>query len=61
DYGLRNIHKGAEGDPVYPIIYDASVSGCLHSNSGLVTASGTPLSLHSLSVGIRIAVGLCWR
>ena len=61
DYGLRNIHKGTEGEPVYPITYDASISGCLHSNSGLVTTSGTPLSLHSLSVGIRIAVGLSWR
>ena len=60
DYGLRNINKGG-AEPVYPITYDASVSGCLRQNSGLVTASGTPLSLHSLSVGVRIAVGLSWR
>ncbi|MDE5574926.1 MAG: outer membrane beta-barrel protein, partial [Bacteroidales bacterium] len=61
DYGLRNIHKGTAGEPVYPITYDASVSGCLRQNSSLVTATGTPLFLHSLSVGIRLAVGLSWR
>ncbi len=60
DYGLRNINKGG-AEPVYPITYDASVSGCLRQNSSLVTATGTPLFLHSLSVGIRLAVGLSWR
>ena len=61
DYGLRNIYKGEAGEPIYPITYDASVSGCLRHHSGLVSASGEPISLHSLSVGLRLAVGLSWR
>lgn len=61
DYGLRNIHKGVADEPAYPITYDTEVSGCLRQNSGMVTASGTPLSLHSLLVGVRLAVGLSWR
>ena len=60
DYGLRNIHQG-EADGAYPITYDAEVSGCLRHHSGLVSASGEPISLHSLSVGLRLAVGLSWR
>ncbi len=60
DYGLRNIHKGG-ADAVYPITYDASVSGMLRHHSGLVSASGKPSPLHSLAVGLRIAVGLSWR
>ena len=61
DYGLRNIHKGEAGEPIYPIAYDAAVSGRLRHHSGLVSASGKPASLHSLLVGIRLAVGLSWR
>lgn len=60
DYGLRNIHKGKAGE-LYPISYDTEVSGRLRHHSGLVTASGKPAPLHSLSVGIRLAVGLSWK
>lgn len=61
DYGLRNIHKGVADEPVYPITYDTEASGCLRQNSGMVTASGVPAALHSLAVGVRLAVGLSWR
>lgn len=55
DYGLRNIHK-ADREATYPITYDRAVSGCLRHHGGLGTAS-----LHSLAVGVRLAVGLSWR
>lgn len=60
DYGLRNIHKGAAGE-MYPVTYDGAVSGHLRHHSGLVPASGKPAALHTLSVGVRLAVGLSWR
>ena len=61
DYGLRNIHKGVSGEAAYPITYDGAVSDRLRHHSGLVSASGKPAALHSLLVGLRIAVGLSWK
>ncbi len=61
DYGLRNINKSGAGESIYPITYDASVSGCLRHHSGLVDASGKAVPLHSLVVGVRLAVGLSWK
>lgn len=62
DYGLRDLYrvKAGEGSS-YPITYDTEVEGCLRHHDGLTGTSGKHAALRSLSVGIRLAIGLSWR
>lgn len=62
DCGLRDLYrvKAGEGSS-YPITYDTEVEGCLRHHDGLTGTSGKHAALRSLSVGIRVAIGLSWR
>lgn len=59
DYGLPNLYKqGADTEQnIYPVVYNPEVKGCLQYNVP-ANISSSALNIHSLSVGVKIAVGL---